>query len=402
MQPARLAIHGGIPTLEPPPVARVEYSDDAKRCVNDAVSAGVLNQFYGGVEVRRFESAYAERFGRYRAVSANSGTSALHLMYAACDLPAGCEVLVPVNAYVSAVSALLQCGVVPVLVDIDPLTWSMDSTDLTRKVTERTLALVAVHMYGQPCPMGEIMEFSRRHDLLVLEDCGQSHGARWQGQLTGTFGEAAAYSVCCRKHISIGEGGVVTTDDKALADRMRSLAHKGKGSGFFDYFEPGFSYGLTELQAILGLDQLRSFENELEKRQKHASILTSSLDGSDIASAVIRTGDLHAFFKFLILLPERLSRRRDEFLQALKAEGVIADPAHPALTHVAWLPGRGHRLLRDLAADVFPDYSVDSCPVASDLLPRSVTIEVGHSLSVATIELFATALQKIIGHFEKA
>jgi perosamine synthetase len=241
--------------------------------VADVLASGKLNAWYGGKAVQAFEHAFAQRFGRNLAVACNSGTSALHLAYAALELPPGSEVLIPANAYVSAASAALQCDLVPVFVDIHPKTWVMDLGDLSRKITNRSRVIVPVHMYGQPCDMDGIDALAADHRLTIIEDAAAAHGATWRGRPIGSFGLASCFSVCCFKLVTAGEGGVVTTNDPGLAGTVRSLAHKGKGEGFFDYIRPGFSYHMSELQAAVAHDTLADIDGELDRRRANADFL---------------------------------------------------------------------------------------------------------------------------------
>ncbi|WP_189239032.1 DegT/DnrJ/EryC1/StrS family aminotransferase [Planomonospora parontospora] len=377
-------------------------SDAAVADVMAVLESGALARFYGGAQVRRFEQVFAAYFGRRHAIAVSSGTAALHLAYLAARLPAGSEALVPANAYVSAVSALIQAEIVPVLVDIDPLTWAMDPADCERKLTGRTRMIVPVHMYGQPCPMPELVEFAARHDLVLVEDCGQSHGALSAGQPTGTFGRAAAFSLCCRKHVAIGEGGMVVTDDDVFAETVRSLAHKGKGEGWFDYREMGYSYNLTEIQAVLGLHQTLRLDDELCTRSRWADLLREELADVGLSFPTIRADSTHAYFKLHALVPEETAPRRNEIVDAIRAEGVGCDPSHPCLSDIAWLRDRRPSLLAVLPEERRPDYRPSAVPVADDLLARQLCIELGPGLDGDDIEAAGAAVRKVMAYFQRA
>lgn len=395
-----LALHGGAPVRSRKKPTSPVIGEAAKAEVAAVLDSGALAQFYGGKHVHRFEDAYAARFDRRHAIAVSSGTAALHLAYLAARLPAGSEALVPANAYVSVVSALIQAEITPVLVDVDPLTWSMDPTDCERKLTRRTRMIVPVHMYGQPCPMAELNTFAARHELALIEDCGQSHGAHSGGQLTGTFGQAAAFSLCCRKHIAIGEGGMVITDDDRFAETVRALAHKGKGEDWFDYREMGYSYNLTEVQAVLGLHQLGRLDEELATRIGWAAWLRHELSGLGLSFPVVREGSTHAFFKLNAVVPEHLKTHRNEIVDAVRAEGVGCDPSHPCLTDIGWLRGRRPSLLAVLVGDEVPDYGPAAVPVAEDVLARQICIEVGPGLNGGDIEATAIAVRKVMTYYQ--
>lgn len=397
----KLAIHGGTPVRSTYKVANPQVTDAAKSDVLKVLEAGSLASFYGGTKVRKFEHCFANWFGNQYGVAVNSGTSALHVAYLASGIEEFSEVLVPANAYISAISALIQCNLVPIIVDIDPKSWVMDPNDVKRKITQRTRAIVPVHMYGQPCPMNKLIDIARDHNLVVIEDCGQSHGGLWDDRLTGTFGLAACFSICCRKHVTTGEGGVVITNSKSVADRARSLAHKGKGSGWFDYHEMGFSYNLTEMQAVLGLHGLSNLTIEVKKRQSFAVKLRNELEDLELQFPFIPLRASHAYFKFNFLLPSRLTSLRNEIVKALRCENVGADPCHPYVLTINWLRQQKPTLYSIIKQSNLPNYSLDTCLVAADVLSRQIGLELGPNLETEDIDYTIKAVRKVIGYYNR-
>ncbi|GER83928.1 aminotransferase DegT [Thermogemmatispora aurantia] len=398
----KLALYGGQPVRDCRKDARPVISQEAKEEVMAVLSKGTLAQFYGGTQVRAFESEYAAWFGRSYAVAVSSGTAALHVMYLAARLPERSEVLIPANAYVSVLSALLQAHLIPVIVDLDPQSWAMDPEDCRRKITSRTSAIVAVHMYGQPCPMTELAQIAEAHDLTLLEDCGQSHGALWARRKTGTFGRAAAFSLCCRKHIALGEGGILITDDEELAATARSLAHKGKGEGWFDYREMGFSYNMTEVQAALGRHQLRRLDSELERRQRLARWVQEQVAETGLSFPLVPAGSTHAYFKLNALVPPELAPYRNEIVDALQAENVGCDPSHPHLLDIDWIREQRPYFFRTLPPEERPSYGPEIAPVARDLLRRQIGIEVGPGLDEEDLSYTVAAIRKVMAYFRAA
>jgi perosamine synthetase len=396
----QLAILGGQPVRPTRKSARPAFEQRTLDQVMGLIARGELAEFYGGRYVRRFESAYAAHFGRRRAVAVNSGTSALHLAFVCADRPPLSEVVVPANAYVSAFTALLQADLVPVLCDLDPDTWAMSGRSLEDALSPETSMVVPVHMYGQPCEMDVISRLCGERDLVLIEDCGQSHGAVADGRVTGTFGQAAVFSLCCRKHVALGEGGIVITDDEAFADRAKSLAHKGKGTGWFDYLEMGYSYNMTEVQAVLGLDQLARLDEQIRTRTELAGLLREGL--SDLGLVFPRTpdGSTHAYFKQNALLPAHLGAKRNEIVDAIRAENVGCDPSHPNLADIGWIRNRDAPLFRRLGGSRQPDYDPDRLPVATDVLSRQICIEVGPGLDTGDIHATIEAIRKVVRHFD--
>lgn len=391
-----LAIRGGRPIRPERRGPRITVSDAAKRDVADVLDSGALNQFYGGTRVRTLERAFAAAFGATAGVACCSGTAALHLAYLALDLPPHSEVLLPANAYVSAVSAALQSDVVPVLVDIDPATWSMDLDDLRSKVGARTSAIVAVHMWGQPNPMTDVVAIADRGGAVVIEDCAEAAGARWAGRFVGSFGAAACYSLCCYKHISAGEGGMLLAADEATAEHARRLAHKGKGTDFFDYRELGFSYGMTEVAAVLATHALAGAEGDRAARARNASALRTQLDDLPLEFETVVPEAEHAWFRFSFLLPGELAACRNWFVDAVRAEGADAIAAHPHLGTIGWLREHHPRAFHHAGVERLPEYAPEATPVAADVTARQVCIEVGPNLDEDDMVVAAEAVRKVL------
>lgn len=393
----RLAIHGGEPVRPTARRARVQVSAAVKAEIMEVLDSGVLARFYGGRRVQQFERDFAAWFGRGRCIAVNSGTSALHAAYVAADVPEYSEVLLPANAYVSAFSALVQARLVPVLVDIDAKSWVMDPADLRRKITNRSKGIVPVHMYGQPCDMTAICDLAEHHGLQVIEDCGQSHGGQWDNRLLGTFGRAACFSICCRKHVTSGEGGAVITDDETMADRALSLAHKGKGpDDWFDYREMGYSYNMTEIQAVLALHGLENLQNELDKRLRYSAFLRETLADLEIEFPDIPDGAKHAFFKCNFILSERLGLWRNEIVKAIACENVGAEPSHPYLVDIPWIRRKSPGFLRELDDEAGCSYEPEQCPRARSILKRQIGIELGPGLEFSDIEFAAVGIRRVV------
>lgn len=397
----QLAIFGGIPTRETKKHPKYDLPDSVKETVLDILNSGNLASFYGGTYVQKYEKTFANRFNRKYGIATNSGTSALHIAYLSCELPEFSEVLVPANCYISAISALIQCNLVPVIVDIDRKSWVMDPLDIERKISEKTSAIVPVHMYGQPCPMDKITEIAKKYNLKIIEDCGQSHGGTWNGRLTGTFGDVACFSTCCRKHITLGEGGMALTNSQKMYALAKAYCHKGKGIGWFDYLYMGYSYNLTEIQAAIGIYGVDNLEKEFANRQENAKVLIKNLSDLDIELPYIPQNSQHAYFKFNYLLPQKLSIHRDEIVDALKAENIGADPSHPNVLDIGWLKNKQPYLFSQIVDKNQPNYKLENVPVATDILKRQIGLEVGPGLNKHDMELTAKAVKKVINYYLK-
>lgn len=222
-----------------------------------------------GPAVQEFEQQFAARMGRVHGVAVSNGSTALELAMKVLDLPAGSEIIMPAFTIISCAAAIVRAGLVPVLVDADPRTWNMDVGKVEARVTSKTRAIMVVHIYGLPTDMNPILDIARRHDLRVVEDAAEMHGQTYRGKPCGSFGDISAFSFYPNKHITTGEGGMVVTDDAALAERcrlLRNLAHS--PARRFVHEELGFNYRLTNIQAALGLAQLERLDQSVTKKRR--------------------------------------------------------------------------------------------------------------------------------------
>jgi perosamine synthetase len=241
--------------------------------------------------IGEFEREFAAATDSSFALAMTNGTAALHSAYFAVGVGPGTEVLVPAYTWHATATPILQCGAVPVFCDIDPLTLTIDVEDLTRRITPRTRAVCAVHMWGSPAEMDRIVEVARRHDLAVIEDCSHAHGARYDGRPVGSWGNVGCFSLHASKPVAAGEAGIAVTDDPVLFDRMLLLGHPGRlaSSQAAASFEPvvadlGVKYRPHAFAVHLGRSSLRRLARENERRGRiWATIRDGLRDSSHLA-----------------------------------------------------------------------------------------------------------------------
>ncbi len=233
-----------------------------------------------GPAVQEFEQKMAARVGRAFGVAVSNGSTALDLAVRALRLPEGCEVILPAFTIISCAAAIVRAGLVPVLVDADPRTWNMDIGLIERRLTEKTRAIMVVHIYGLPTDMDPLIDLARRRRLRIIEDAAEMHGQTYRGRPCGSFGEISAFSFYPNKHITTGEGGMIMTDDPVLAETCRSLrnlAHSARRR--FVHDELGFNYRLTNLQAALGLAQLERLDWAVAKKRQMGAFYEAAFSG---------------------------------------------------------------------------------------------------------------------------
>ncbi|MEW5847196.1 MAG: DegT/DnrJ/EryC1/StrS family aminotransferase [Myxococcota bacterium] len=279
-----------------------------------------------GPEVEAFEHAFAQYHGIPFAIGVANGTDALELALRAAGVGPGDEVITVAHTAVATVCAVERTGARPVLVDIDPVTYTMDPAAAEAAITPRTRALVPVHLYGHPANLGALTELARRHGLFLLEDCAQAHGATWAGEKVGTFGNAAAFSFYPTKNLgALGDGGAIITRDAALAERIRRLRNYGQKARY-EHVERGINSRLDELQAALLRVKLQHLDEHNARRQAVAHAYTTGLRGVDVP--VVAAGAGHVFHLYVVR-----HRQRDQLAALLKQNGVHTLIHYPIPVH---------------------------------------------------------------------
>lgn len=363
------------------PVSSPSLVGNEREYVLDCIDSGWVSS--AGAYVERFEAAFAEFCGVKHAVACCNGTAALHLSLLALGVGPGDEVIVPTLTFVATANAVTYCGARPVFVDSDPLTWNLDPAQVEAKVTPRTKGIIAVHLYGLPAEMDELRRIARRRGLFLLEDAAEAHGALYRGRTAGALADAAAFSFYGNKIISTGEGGMVTTDDDALAARARLLRGQGVDSERRYWFPVvGYNYRMMNLSAALGLAQLERADWHIGRRRKVAESYLELLRGVSCLnwqeeSAWAR----HAYWMFTVVLGEGSSVSRDALMERLEERGV---ETRPVFYPVHLLPP-----YREAARG-------EEFPVAERLARRGVSLPTWAGLSHDDLEYVYESLCKVL------
>lgn len=247
-----------------------------KRYLVQAIDSGYVSSI--GPFVPEFEEKFAKYVGIRRAVSAQSGTAAIHIALHELGIGKGDEIIVPALTFVATVNPVIYAGARPVFVDVDIKTWDIFPREIVKKITRRTKAIIPVHFYGNPCNMDEIMQIAHQHNILVIEDATESLGASFKGQQTGTFGDLGCFSFNGNKIITTGGGGMVVGNSKKRLDHIKFLVNQARDEprGYF-YPEVGFNYRMTNIEAALGLAQLKRLNEFLEKKRRFKAIYQNEL-----------------------------------------------------------------------------------------------------------------------------
>ncbi|MCD9199584.1 DegT/DnrJ/EryC1/StrS family aminotransferase [Aeromicrobium wangtongii] len=309
------------------PITVVEFGTAEEELVLQVLRSGNVAQ---GPMVARFEEEFASLVGTKHAVAVNNGTTALVAALQVLDLEPGDEVLTTPFTFVATLNAILEAGATATFADIDESDFNVTAKTLSEGLTERTRALLPVHLYGQAADTAPIAALAEEHGLGLIEDAAQSHGATVDGRGAGSFG-IGTFSFYATKNLTTGEGGMITTDDDDIADRLRVLRNQGMRARY-QYEVAGHNYRLTDLQAALVLPQLERYPSVIASRQANAAHLTAGLMGIEgITPPVAAPGRQHVWHQYTIRVDSTAGIDREAFVERLHAGGVGAGIYYPKL-----------------------------------------------------------------------
>ena len=407
-----LAIHGGTPVRQDPFEGPSHHYGDA----DVEAAAEVIRSGFTTDKREAFERAFAARHGLRHGVAVNSGTSAIHTCVAALNPDPGDEIIVtPWTSGGSIIGLLLQ-NCIPIFADIDD-TYTLDPMDVESKITSRTRAIIAVHLFGNPCPMDALRNIADRHDLVLIEDCAQAHDSEFQGGRVGTFGDVAGYSFGI-KHLAAGGGGAVLTSNQSLWERavlFRDAALPRpdgplEGRPYANYFLAP-NYKINEMTAAVLLSQLDRLDGYIERKIEAAhTIIGGVSDLGVLTPQRVRARDRHTYWVLSFTLDtERLNCSAFDFAEAVSAEGIpFMGPyidsgregplyRNPFLTKPD-LYGNG-RFPLDYERDNPVDYEQVRCPNGEELMGRGINLLMRPSLSSQDTEDVVTALRKVADYY---
>jgi perosamine synthetase len=333
--------------------------------------------------VEKFEQKFAEYCGCKYGIATNSGTTALHLALATLDIKAGDEVIIPTFTMIATANAITYTGAKPVLVDSEFSTWNIDTSKIKEKITKRTKAIIPVHTYGHPVDMDPIVELAEKHDLYVVEDAAEAHGAEYKGKRTGSIGDMGCFSFYANKIITTGEGGMIVTNNEELAERARWLrAHAFGRHGKHFYHEAlGFGYRMSGLQAALGLAQLKRIDEFIATRRNNAKLYNSLLSelGGKITLPPEAPWAKNVYWMYSILIQDEFGMTRDELVRRLELEGIETRPFfYPIHTQPIYAE----------------QYRWESFPVADELSRKGINLPSGNNLTADEVKYVCECIKK--------
>ena len=342
--------------------------------------SGVIAQ---GPVVAELEQRFAELTGVRHAVAVNNGTTALVATLQAMDLQPGDEVVTSPFTFVATVNAILEAGATVRFGDVSEADLCLDPATVEGVLSDRTRVLMPVHLYGQTADMGALAPLAADRGLQLVEDAAQAHGATFEGRAAGSFG-AGCFSFYATKNITSGEGGIITTDDDAFADRLRVMRNQGMRQRYV-YEMAGHNYRMTDLQAAVAVPQLETYAAQVERRSKNAAQLRALL--SDVEGLVLPSelpGRGHVWHQFTVLLGEEAAADRQSVIDGLAAAGVASGVYYPR-------PVYDYDCYRER-----PDVVIGDHPVAESVARRCLSLPVHSYLSESDVEQVASALRSVL------
>ena len=407
----KLALHGGNPVKTTPYGTGMRFGKEELAYLEEALNQNTLFYWFGNM-TKRFCKKFADMYGAEHCVATSSGTSAIHVALGACGVGPGDEVITaPITDMGSVIGILFQ-NAIPVFADLDPHTYNMTAESIEAKITDRTKAIVVVHLAGNPAEMDKIMEVARKHNVYVIEDCAQAYCCTYKGQLCGTFGDIGCFSLNDFKHISAGDGGMLIMNDQKLYETAHMFADKNFNRIGADvkknvpYLAP--NYRMSELCGAVGLAQLEKVEDICAKRHVYGDRLNAAIDGIPglYIHKVLPDAECSWWFYLLRVNEEELGVSRQEFVDALRAEGIVAQAGYiPSCVYQYDLfknrnayPGTHYPFDGTHGNPI--EYKDGDCPNAEAILDTCVKLNINEFHTEQDLQDTINAIHKVCAYYQ--
>lgn len=365
------------------PVSEPLLAGAEAKYVEDCIRTGWVSS--EGSYLTAFERAWANYCGAEHGVAVSNGTTALQIAVAALHLEPGSEIILPSFTIVSCSLAIIEADCVPVLVDVDPETWALDLDQVEAKITERTRAIMPVHMFGHPVDMPRVMQIARKYGLKVIEDAAEAHGAEVDGRRVGGIADLATFSFYANKIITTGEGGMVLTSDAEIAARLRSLRNLCfRPERRFYHTEIGHNYRMTNVQAAIGLAQLERIDDHLERKRWMAARYNERLgDLPQVRLPIEKPGYRTVYWMYALVLSDDVPFDAVELASRLQKAGVQTRPLFLGMHEQPVFHARGLHI-------------GEYYPVTERLARRGLYLPSGLTLTLDQIDAVSGALRKAL------
>lgn len=366
------------------PVSEPIIGEQEINYVVDALRRGEVSGNFG-TYLQKFEHLFAKYCGCKHGIAVTSGTTALHLAVDAAGIGKGDEVLVSASTNIATALGVIHNGALPVPVDSENVTWNLNLDLIEGLITERTKAIIPVHLFGHPVDMDRLMSIARKRNLIVIEDCAESHGATVRGKMTGSFGDLACYSFYANKVITTGEGGMVVTNNDALADRLRLLRNLAFAKPRFRHQYAGYNFRMTGYQAAMGLAQLEKIDEIIEKKRNLAVRYNASLShiqGLQLPHEM--NWARNVYWMYALTVRPEFGRTRDDLTDHLAKRGIE--------TRTFFCPMNQQPCL-----ETIPGFRSVPCPVADDLWQTGIYLPSSYTISDEDVSRISEAISSARG-----
>ena len=358
------------------PIAKPQIGKEEKQAVLEVLESGMLAQ---GPKVAEFEEKFARYVGAKYAISTSSGTTALHLALLANEIGPGDEVLTSPFSFIASANCILYVGAKPVFVDIEPDYFCIDTALIKKKITKKTKAIIPIDLYGHPCQINDVKRFTLKNGLVVIEDACQAHGAEVGSRRIGSF-TTTCFSFYPTKNMTTSEGGMVTTNNRQMAEKLKLLrAHGSKVRYYHDFL--GYNFRMTDIAAAIGIEQLKKLEKFNRQRIKNAKYLSKKLEGvGGIIAPKVGEDCRHVFHQYTIRVTPKFGKSRDEVTEILKKNEIGFGIYYPVPIHQ-------QRLYRKLGY-------TDKLPVAEQMSKEVLSLPIHPGVTERDLDKIAGVFKK--------
>jgi len=359
-----------------------------KKYLKQCIDTGWISS--EGEFVTRFENEMASYVGRNYGISVTNATAALEVAIDALDFAVGDEIIMPAFTIISCILPMIKRGIVPVLVDADINSWNMDIDQIETKITDKTKAIMVVHIYGMPCEMDKILELSRKYNLKIIEDAAEVHGQEYKGKKCGSFGDISIFSFYANKIITTGEGGMIVTDDPELAARCKSIRNLCfKPEQRFVHDELGFNYRMTNIQAALGVAQLEKIDDHIKRKREIGKKYNKLLKNESKINLPMENADYseNIYWVYGVTLKKEIKVSASKVMEMLKERGIGTRPF--------FYPMHKQPVLNKMGLFLNQEY-----PVSEYLYEKGFYLPSGLGITDAQIRMSAEALIEVLKEIE--
>ncbi len=366
------------------PVCEPTLNGNELKYVTEAISTGWISS--AGSFITKFEEEFAKCCDTAYGVSSSNGTTALHLAIEGLKIGKGDEVIIPTFTMAASANAVIYSGATPVLVDSELDTWNMDINKIEEKITSKTKAIMVVHTYGHPVDMDRVQEIANKHNLFVIEDAAEAHGAEYKGRKIGSLSDVACFSFYGNKILTCGEGGMCVTNNKEVAERMKKLRNHFFGTPRFLHQEVGYNYRLTNIQAAIGLAQVEKIDTYVEARINNAQLYNSYL--KDVPGIVLppnKEWAKNVYWMYGILIEPEFGMSMSELMEKLREKGVDTRTFFIGMHKQPMYQGDDER---------FPDCT-GSYPISDELEKKGLYLPSSSHLTEEQIKFICDVIKEI-------